>query len=261
MMLFFAITLGAFGQTPDIASLTLKAKAGDTDAQFQLYQAYCKGEGVAKNTAEGLKWLGVAAKNNHLEAAAFYGTILLGGNQQAKINKNTAEGVKYLRKAADQKNMTAILILVQLYCSHMTGGDDLGVSKYLSYDDCIKYAKIGAEQGNEDMQTVLSNMPKVNLINQQEKELVAKYGQKAYDNIKKGNVYVGMPEGILTAYKTIEDDGNRYQMYKYNGPYRDKVGTYKQYIPTFGLQLANIVGQVFPRIVKVRNGKVTNVVY
>lgn len=203
----------------------------------------------------------MAAKNNKPEAAAFYGTILLAGNQQAQITKNVAEGVKYLRKAADQKNIYAISTLVQLYCAHLLGEKDLGVSKYLSYDDFVKYAQIGAEQGNEEFQTILSILPKLKLITEQEKGLVAKYGQKAYDNIKKGNVYVGMPEGILTAYKTIEDDGNRYQMYKYNGPYRDKVGTYKQYIPTYGLQLANIVGQVFPRIVKVRNGKVTNVIY
>ena len=41
----------------------------------------------------------------------------------------------------------------------------------------------------------------------------------------------------------------------------DLVGTYKQYIPSYGLRLANLLGKVFPRIVKVRNGKVTNVIY
>lgn len=50
-------------------------------------------------------------------------------------------------------------------------------------------------------------------------------------------------------------------MYNYNGQYRDKFGLYKQYIPNSVLKMANMLGQVFPIIVKVRNGKVTNVIY
>lgn len=237
------------------------AEQGNAYAQYSLAWCYDKGEGVAKNDSEAIKWYIKAAKNNQPAAAYKYGSLLLDGNKQAQITKNVAEGVKYMRKAADQNNLDAIQVLVGAYTLHMQGKNDFGISKYLSYEDFTKYLKMGAEQGDQNMQIILSSLPKLKIAIAEEKELVAKYGQKAYNNIKKGNVYVGMPEGILTAYKTIEDDGSRYQMYKYNGPYRDKVGTYKQYIPTYGLQLANIVGQVFPRIVKVRNGKVTNVIY
>ena len=230
-------------------------------AQYLLGKAYDKGEGVAKNDSEAMKWYLKAVKNNSPEAAYYYGGMLLEGNKQKGITKNIPEGVKYLRKAADLKNLDAINSLVGAYYSKMTGENDFGISKYLSYADFVKYIKIVAEEGDQNMKTFLTNLPNLKSMIAQEKSLVAKYGQRAYDNIKKGKVYIGMPEGILTEFRTFETDGSRYQMYKYNGPYRDLVGTYKQYIPSYALRLVNLLGQVFPRIVKVRNGKVTNVIY
>lgn len=230
-------------------------------AQYLLGKAYDNGKGVAKNDSEAMKWYLKAVKNNYPQAVSYYGVMLLVGDKQKGITKNIPEGVKYLRKAADLKNLDAINSLVGAYYSKMTGENDFGISKYLSYADFVKYIKIGAEEGDQNMKTFLTNLPNLKSMIAQEKSLVAKYGQRAYDNIKKGKVYIGMPEGILTAYKTFETDGSRYQMYKYNGPYRDLVGTYKQYIPSYALRLVNLLGKVFPRIVKVRNGKVTNVIY
>lgn len=240
---------------------TKAADQGYAKAQYYLGKAYDEGKGVAKNDSEAMNWYLKAIKNNSPEAAYYYGEMLLDGNKQKGITKNIPEGVKYLRKAADLKNLDAINSLVGAYYLKMTGENDFGISKYLSYADFVKYIKIGAEEGDQNMKTILTNLPNLKSMIAQEKSLVAKYGQRAYDNIKKGKVYIGMPEGILTAYKTFENDGSRYQMYKYNGPYRDLVGTYKQYIPSYGLRLVNLLGKVFPRIVKVRNGKVTNVIY
>ena len=240
---------------------TKAANQGYARAQYYLALSYDKGEGVAKNDSEAMKWYTQAVKNNYPQAVYYYGEMLLDGNKQKGITKNIPEGVKYLRKAADLKNLDAINSLVGAYYLKMTGENDFGISKYLSYADFVKYIKIGAEEGDQNMKTILTNLPNLKSMIAQEKSLVAKYGQRAYDNIKKGKVYIGMPEGILTEFKTFETDGSRYQMYKYNGPYRDLVGTYKQYIPSYGLRLANLLGKVFPRIVKVRNGKVTNVIY
>lgn len=240
---------------------TKAANQGYAKAQYYLALSYDKGEGVAKNDSEAMKWYLKAVKNNSPEAAYYYGGMLLEGNKQKGITKNIPEGVKYLRKAADLKNLDAINSLVGAYYSKMTGENDFGISKYLSYADFVKYIKIGAEEGDQNMKTFLTNLPNLKSMIAQEKSLVAKYGQRAYDNIKKGKVYIGMPEGILTEFRTFETDGSRYQMYKYNGLYRDLVGTYKQYIPSYALRLVNLLGQVFPRIVKVRNGKVTNVIY
>lgn len=230
-------------------------------AQYLLGKAYDNGKGVAKNDSEAMKWYLKAVKNNYPQAVSYYGVMLLVGDKQKGVTKNIPEGVKYLRKAADLKNLDAINSLVGAYYSKMTGENDFGISKYLSYADFVKYIKIGAEEGDQNMKTFLTNLPNLKSMIAQEKSLVAKYGQRAYDNIKKGKVYIGMPEGILTEFRTFETDGSRYQMYKYNGPYRDLVGTYKQYIPSYALRLVNLLGKVFPRIVKVRNGKVTNVIY
>lgn len=240
---------------------TKAANQGYARAQYYLALSYDNGKGVAKNDSEAMKWYLKAVKNNYPQAAYYYGGMLLNGNKQKGITKNIPEGVKYLRKAADLKNLDAINSLVGAYYSKMTGENDFGISKYLSYADFVKYIKIGAEEGDQNMKTFLTNLPNLKSMIAQEKSLVAKYGQRAYDNIKKGKVYIGMPEGILTEFRTFETDGSRYQMYKYNGPYRDLVGTYKQYIPSYALRLVNLLGQVFPRIVKVRNGKVTNVIY
>lgn len=240
---------------------TKAANQGYARAQYYLALSYDNGKGVAKNDSEAMKWYLKAVKNNSPEAAYYYGGMLLEGNKQKGITKNIPEGVKYLRKAADLKNLDAINSLVGAYYSKMTGENDFGISKYLSYADFVKYIKIGAEEGDQNMKTFLTNLPNLKSMIAQEKSLVAKYGQRAYDNIKKGKVYIGMPEGILTEFRTFETDGSRYQMYKYNGTYRDLVGTYKQYIPSYALRLVNLLGQVFPRIVKVRNGKVTNVIY
>ena len=240
---------------------TKAANQGYAKAQYYLGKAYDKGKGVAKNDSEAMKWYLKAVKNNYPQAAYYYGGMLLEGNKQKGITKNIPEGVKYLRKAADLKNLDAINSLVGAYYSKMTGENDFGISKYLSYADFVKYIKIGAEEGDQNMKIFLTNLPNLKSMIAQEKSLVAKYGQRAYDNIKKGKVYIGMPEGILTEFRTFETDGSRYQMYKYNSPYRDLVGTYKQYIPSYALRLVNLLGQVFPRIVKVRNGKVTNVIY
>lgn len=240
---------------------TKAANQGYARAQYYLALSYDNGKGVAKNDSEAMKWYLKAVKNNSPEAAYYYGGMLLEGNKQKGITKSIPEGVKYLRKAADLKNLDAINSLVGAYYSKMTGENDFGISKYLSYADFVKYIKIGAEEGDQNMKTFLTNLPNLKSMIAQEKSLIAKYGQRAYDNIKKGKVYIGMPEGILTEFRTFETDGSRYQMYKYNGPYRDLVGTYKQYIPSYALRLVNLLGQVFPRIVKVRNGKVTNVIY
>lgn len=163
-------------------------------AQYLLGKAYDKGEGVAKNDSEAMKWYLKAVKNNYPQAAYYYGAMLLAGDKQKGITKNIPEGVKYLRKAADLKNLDAIQALVGAYCLKMEGENDFGISKYLSYADFVKYLKIGAEEGDQNMKTILANLPNYKSRIAQEKSLVAKYGQRAYDNIKKGKVYIGMPE-------------------------------------------------------------------
>ncbi len=52
----------------DIAKLTTDATAGVADAQFQLANAYMKGDGVGMDIAEGVKWCRLAAEQGYAPA-------------------------------------------------------------------------------------------------------------------------------------------------------------------------------------------------
>lgn len=148
---------------------TKAADQGYAKAQYYLGKAYDEGKGVAKNDSEAMNWYLKAIKNNSPEAAYYYGEMLLDGNKQKGITKNIPEGVKYLRKAADLKNLDAINSLVGAYYLKMTGENDFGISKYLSYADFVKYIKIGAEEGDQNMKTILTNLPNLKSMIAQEK--------------------------------------------------------------------------------------------
>ena len=52
----------------DIAKLTGDATAGNAQAQFELGNAYTKGDGVAVDAAEGIKWYRMAAEQGYPQA-------------------------------------------------------------------------------------------------------------------------------------------------------------------------------------------------
>lgn len=155
-------------------------------AQYNLALSYDKGEGVAKNDSEAMKWYLKAVKNNYPQAAYYYGGMLLEGNKQKGITKNIPEGVKYLRKAADLKNLDAINSLVGAYYSKMTGENDFGISKYLSYADFVKYIKIGAEEGDQNMKTFLTNLPNLKSMIAQEKKSCSEIWTESIRQHQKG---------------------------------------------------------------------------
>ncbi len=57
------------------------------------------------------------------------------------------------------------------------------------------------------------------LLQAQKTALVKKYGEKAYNYIKQGKIYVGMPAGILTQYKEIQADGTAVQLFTFKGTF------------------------------------------
>lgn len=262
IMLFFAIALRASAQSPNITELTQKAEAGNAQAQYELAVCYQHGNGVQADDSKAMSWYIKAAKNKQPDAAIIYGTSLLQSAPQYNIAQNIGEGVKYLYIAAEQGKEQAITALAGAYFGEKMLHKDLhGMSNYLTYQQVEKIVTLGAKNGSESCQNFLAILPKIKSIMGEKDALITKYGQKAYNSICQGNVYVGMPEGIIKEYKTLEDDGSRYQLYNYKASYRDKLGTYKIYIPNTAFQYANIVGKAFPRSIKVRNGKVVNVSY
>lgn len=263
IMLLLTIALGASAQTSEsISELTRKAEAGDAQAQFKLGKCYDEGNSVNVDKAEAIKWIIKAANNKHPDAAALYGLLLIqdAPNPTYNITPNIAEGVKYLKIAAfNGNNDSAKLLASAFFAETILRQDVHGISNYISFSEAEKLLDTGVM--GDETETFRLVLKKIKAVNDENTALIKKYGQKAFDNISNGKVYVGMPEGIITAYKTLEDDGSRYQLFKYDGMYRDKIGSFKKYVPTQVSQLINMVGEVFPRIIKVRNGKVTHVVY
>src|SRR3977135_3780089 len=75
------------------------AEAGDADSQVELGLRYNKGDGVAKDFAEAVKWFRKAAEQNHPRAQNALGVCYSEGEG---VVKDPVEAVKWYRKAADQ---------------------------------------------------------------------------------------------------------------------------------------------------------------
>ena len=86
-------------QAVDIDAIRRKAEAGDAKAQFDLAEAYSEGNGVAKNSTQGMEWLKRSALQGFAGAQ-----VVLGYMYQKGINteKDPSEAAKWYRKAAKQ---------------------------------------------------------------------------------------------------------------------------------------------------------------
>lgn len=54
---------------------------GDPEAQFYLARMYLDGEGVSRDPGRAIKWLGLAARKNHVPSQAMLGDLLLHGGE------------------------------------------------------------------------------------------------------------------------------------------------------------------------------------
>jgi len=103
------------------------AMQGYADAQYYLGVMYAKGDGVAEDDAEAVKWYRKAAEQGH--DGAQYNLGLMYANGEG-VPENAAEAMKWYRKAAEQGNATAQSNLGVMY----ENGE--GVPK----DDVVAYA-------------------------------------------------------------------------------------------------------------------------
>jgi hypothetical protein len=78
-----AVMLLGFMGAPALAAppedLLAKAEAGEAGAQYALARLYERGEGVARDDFEAVRWLARAAENGHARAALDYGWMLANG--------------------------------------------------------------------------------------------------------------------------------------------------------------------------------------
>jgi len=63
----------------DVANLLILAKKGDAEAQYNLANAYLKGEGVEKNEKEAAKWFEKSANQDYADAQMAMGFVYRGG--------------------------------------------------------------------------------------------------------------------------------------------------------------------------------------
>ena len=108
------------------------AESGDSDAQFNLGQAYRLGRGVAINLAVARTWFERSAASGHVDAQTTLGLLLF-------QNGDKAEGLKWLAKAAEQGEARAMLI----YGTALVNGDSVTADPVLGY----AYVSRSAAQG------------------------------------------------------------------------------------------------------------------
>jgi hypothetical protein len=71
---------------------------GDRDAQYRLGRMYLDGQGVGKDTKQGIRWLSLAADKGQYQAQAVFGALLFKGQYLAR---DAAGGLMYLTLARD----------------------------------------------------------------------------------------------------------------------------------------------------------------
>lgn len=120
------------------------AEQGHADAQYSLGLRYAKGDGVAENYAEAMKWYRMAAEQGLARAQCNLGVLYDQGRGTAQ---NYAEAMKWFRKAAEQGNATAQYNLGIMY--HQ------GHGTAQNYAEALKWFRMAEAQGNENARNAL----------------------------------------------------------------------------------------------------------
>ena len=146
--------LGVSNSRPSIAEpvkefyeTKAKAEAGDSLAQVRLGWMYITGDGVAKDSAEAVKWFRKAADQGKAWDQFRLGVMYDIGD---RVAKDSAEAVMWYRKAADQGDVWAQDALGRMYAY----GD--GVPK--DSVEAVKWFRKAADQGNAGAQFSLGCM-------------------------------------------------------------------------------------------------------
>jgi TPR repeat protein len=122
------------------------AEKGDSDAQFNLGQAYRLGRGVTVDLAQAKGWLERAAKGGHLDAETTLGLLLFdSGSRDAAM--------VWLRKAAERGEPRAMLV----YGTALFNGDGAPRDALMAY----AYVSRAAAQGLEPAKSTLAQMDQV----------------------------------------------------------------------------------------------------
>ena len=121
-----------------IEEVKAKAEAGDAESEMELGRRYNKGEGLAKDEVEAVKWYRKAADQNL--AKAQYNLAVCYSHGEGVV-KDQVEAVKWYRKAAEQNDADAQYNLGICY----ERGD--GVAE--DWVEAYKWLLLAARQGHK----------------------------------------------------------------------------------------------------------------
>jgi TPR repeat protein len=130
------------------------AEKGDSDAAFNLGQAYRLGRGVAADSGQAKKWFEVAAKADHLDAQVSLGLLLFDSGSRR-------EGLAWLSRAAERGEARALLVVG----TALFNGDDLPQDAVKGY----AYVSRAAAQGLPPAKETLAEMDKVLPLSQRQR--------------------------------------------------------------------------------------------
>src|SRR4051794_15929701 len=122
------------------------AENGDTEAQFNLAQAYRFGRGVPINLAAAQTWYERAAEKGHPNAQTILGAMLFD-------NGNRPGGLRWLKRAAENGEANALL----MYGTALFNGDGISQDPVLGY----AYVSRAAAQGIPAAKETLAQMDKI----------------------------------------------------------------------------------------------------
>ena len=124
------------------------AEKGDSDAEFNLGQAYRLGKGVPINLAAAKTWFERAANQGHIDAQTTLGLLLF-------QNGDRAEGIKWLKKAADRGEPRALLV----YGTALVNGDGVTQDPVLGYAYVSRAAAAGLGPARDTLQQLDQILP------------------------------------------------------------------------------------------------------
>lgn len=122
------------------------AEKGDSDAAFNLGQAYRLGRGVAADSGQAKKWFEAAAKAGHMDGQVSLGLLLFDSGSRR-------EGLAWLSRAAERGEARALLVVG----TALFNGDDLPQDAVKGY----AYVSRAAAQGLPPAKETLAEMDKV----------------------------------------------------------------------------------------------------
>lgn len=141
-----AVDAGKFAQAAAIYREL--AAAGDAKAQYNLGLMYARGDGVAENPQEAMKWYRLSAEQGFPEAQYALGVIYFSRDAGAPMDYD--EAIKWYRKAAEQGHVRSQLNLGIVYLRGDVVPQDI--------PEAFKWFSLAAAQGDSDAQFNLGNM-------------------------------------------------------------------------------------------------------